>query len=367
MYIRRYDWEENDIDATVYLSPYLRVRVTDPDKNPLPHAKCRLAGDEETVYDCDENGVAKIPLKDGNQDTLDIEWEPGDAASAPVGGGADNAAADAEGSGAGDASGETAKRRFYWSSTFRTDIDSMDDEKCSQRLTHLGFCGESLEEQVKAYQNHYDQEPTGNLGDIRDELVKWHDGGTYPGQESTGTDGESGGAAQQAGSADPEQNAAGGQKDAGDNQEQASPDDFIEICLLDSDKKIITEANCKRVDGGDTETVYTTENADGKVKIPVQAGTKTIEIVWEPKDAANVENGPRYFFRQTLYLPSQGEDENTSMSNMLKNLGFEEESLTDQKITYQQFFNKTVSDSIDSIYSGWKEWVGSAFSNSATA
>ena len=82
---------------------------------------------------------------------------------------------------------------------------------------------------------------------------------------------ESNGAAQQTGSVDSKPAAAAGQSDAGGNPEQTPSDEFIEICLLDSDRKIINEANCKRVDGGDTETVYTTENADGKVKVPVEA------------------------------------------------------------------------------------------------
>ncbi len=49
-----------------------------------------------------------------------------------------------------------------------------------QRLRHLGFYGESLEDLVVDYQFFFGQEPTGDPNDIKDSLSKWHDGGPRP-------------------------------------------------------------------------------------------------------------------------------------------------------------------------------------------
>ena len=158
-YTRKYDWDEPDDEATVFVAQSFLVRPTDPHKNPLPHGKCRLVADKDRVFECDDDGVAKIPLRDSNQESVELEWEPQEA------------------------EGNDAGHRFYWHGTFKTGISSADDAPCAQRLAHLGFRGNTLEEQVKAYQLHFNQEPTGRLADIRTELTNWHDGGTYPGSE----------------------------------------------------------------------------------------------------------------------------------------------------------------------------------------
>lgn len=157
-YTRRYDWEEDDRDATVYLSRYLRVRLTGSDKNPLPRGKCRIAGDEGTIFQCDNKGVVKIPLTNWNQTSIDLQWEPEDAEN------------------------KDPADRFFFQNTFKIAITSIDDDVCRDRLTNLGFFGNSLKEQVNAYQHYFGRTQTGNLNDIRDEMVRWHDGGEIPGQ-----------------------------------------------------------------------------------------------------------------------------------------------------------------------------------------
>jgi hypothetical protein len=161
-FARRYYWEEPDDEATVFVARYLRVRPTDPDKNPLPHGRCRLAGDNSRIFNCDDKGVALIPIPSGNQMTIDLEWEPQEPDQ------------NADG------------RSFYYRSTFRIDIRSKDDGACGRRLTHLGFLGATLAEQVSAYQTYFGRTPTGDLNDIRQELVEWHDGGNYPGIPAAG-------------------------------------------------------------------------------------------------------------------------------------------------------------------------------------
>jgi hypothetical protein len=162
-YVRRFDWDEDDTEATIYLSTRLRVRLTDLDRNPLPHARCRVIGDEETIYEGDQDGVVKIPLAP-NCESVELEWEPQQA---------------------GESEDDD---RFMWSHVCWVGIESMDDEMCAERLTHLGFDGASLEEQVEAYQRYFGEEPTGKVSDIRDELVEWHDAGTRPAQASGGTE-----------------------------------------------------------------------------------------------------------------------------------------------------------------------------------
>lgn len=162
-YRQNYDWDgDGDVDADdarVYLSRCLLIRLTDTNKKPLPFAKCRIVEDRETVYCCNDRGVVQVPIKRWNQEFVDIEWEMADA----------HLVEGAEG--------------YPWRNTFYVNIKSQDEEDCKKRLTHLGFYGDTLAEQVMWYQSHFNRTQTGNLAEIRDELVKWHDGGDYPEQE----------------------------------------------------------------------------------------------------------------------------------------------------------------------------------------
>ncbi|MBW8887402.1 MAG: hypothetical protein JF616_06535 [Fibrobacteres bacterium] len=158
MFARGFGWDGEVPGAMAYLACSYRIRLTDPFKDPLPYAKCRIADAPDTVYTCDEYGIAEIPIEDHSLATLSLEWE----------------SADAESGDPGD--------RFPWSNTFDVGVRSADDEACVKRLTHLGYTGATLADQVMAYQTHFGLEPTGEINDIRDALMDWHEGGTYPGQ-----------------------------------------------------------------------------------------------------------------------------------------------------------------------------------------
>ncbi len=191
--VRKFAWEENDKEATIFLSPYLRVRVSDPYRNPLPNAQCRIVGNTDEIYDCDENGIAKIPLKNINGQKIDIEW--GVPPSALTDTGAitednfepESKSVDVTNVEDTDEPLNETDDYFYWNTTCNFNINSMDNEMCRQRLANLGFSGETLEEQVTAYQIYYFMEQTGNICDIRNELIQWHDGGDYPTQTSLQT------------------------------------------------------------------------------------------------------------------------------------------------------------------------------------
>jgi hypothetical protein len=157
-FIRGYDWEgEEKPEAMVFLAAKLRIRLTDPQKNPVARGKCRVAEDPTTMYDCDADGVAEIPLQDRTQKTLELEWEGPEAGSG------------------------NATERFPWSNSFEVDIQSAQDGDCGKRLTHLGFYGDTLTGQVLDYQDHFGLQASGKIGDIRTGLVAWHDGGGPPG------------------------------------------------------------------------------------------------------------------------------------------------------------------------------------------
>lgn len=157
-FIRAYDWEgEEKPAATVFLTPKLRIRLTDPFKVPVANGKCRLADDPGTVYTCDENGIAEIPLQDRNQKTVELEWE------------------------SADMGGRDEPERFPWNNFFEVDIRSAEDADCTKRLMHLGFLGDTLADQVSQYQGEFGLADSGKLADIRDQLVAWHDGGGPPG------------------------------------------------------------------------------------------------------------------------------------------------------------------------------------------
>lgn len=156
-YIRGHDVEEDKRAAIVLITPKLRIRLTDPGKVPVPHGKCRVADEPGKVYECDGDGIVELPPRSGNKGPIELEWESREMAEL----------ADAE--------------RFPWSCAFDADLRTAEDAYCEKRLIHLGFDGESLSERVIGYQNHLGLPATGELGDIRTQLVAWHDGGTAQG------------------------------------------------------------------------------------------------------------------------------------------------------------------------------------------
>lgn len=137
--------------AMVFLDANLRIRLTDQERKPVPGGRCRILGKPSEVYTCDGDGIAEIPLEDRSRKIIDLEWE--------AAGGSES---------------------FPWSNSFEVDMRSDGDADCGIRLTHLGFPGEELTGQVSDYQAYFGRRPTGRSDDIRQELVRWHDGGVSP-------------------------------------------------------------------------------------------------------------------------------------------------------------------------------------------
>jgi hypothetical protein len=160
-YWRRYDWDGDgdvdDKDAVVYLAQHVLIRLTDTNKDPVPKAKCRIIGDEATVYECDEDGVAHIPVSDWSIKGLDLEWERHGAET------------------------NDPSNRYYWKNSFDLNVCDRNDDACRNRLTNLGFTGGTLAEQVNAYQKYFGRSTPSHIDKIRTEMADWHDGGTYPG------------------------------------------------------------------------------------------------------------------------------------------------------------------------------------------
>jgi peptidoglycan hydrolase-like protein with peptidoglycan-binding domain len=142
--------------ATALVTNKVRIRFTDTRKNPLKKGNCRLADHPEKIFPIDEFGIAEIVLADRNQKKITLEWENAEAGSGDPG------------------------NRFNWNSEFEIDVISLQEEHCRKRLTHLGFPGNNLANQVYEYQKYFDMETTGKLSDIQDGLVYWHDGGVPP-------------------------------------------------------------------------------------------------------------------------------------------------------------------------------------------
>ena len=287
-YSQWHDWDEDDKGAAVYLSQHLRIRLTDPDKNPLPYAQCRVAGDKETIITCDEFGIAKIPISDGNQKSIDLEWEPQYAEQTDP------------------------ENRFYWLNTFQLAVSTINDEECATRLTHLGFCGDTLTEQVNTYQTFFAKDPTGDLKDIRDEMVEWHDGGNYPGQ--TG--------------ADPNQTVS--------NQVPIEHTK-VTVLLCSPEGHPISQSKWNATVGGN-ELSGTTDN--GKIEIENPDKLPTIKLKWN-----NQNSCPDLFYEQELFLIS--DDSPACLNNRLQNLGYFGITLEDKLLSYRQDFN--YSSDVDNL------------------
>lgn len=132
------------------------VRLTDYDKKPLPHARCRF-GDEAAVHVADDAGWVIVKVPPGTP-RIALAWEPsGTSVEAPI--------------------------RFHLRQDVVAPIDlGVDDECCEKRLRNLGFAGDDLEARVRDYQQTFGREQTGAVSDIRAELADWHDGGDRPGE-----------------------------------------------------------------------------------------------------------------------------------------------------------------------------------------
>ncbi|MGE5670147.1 MAG: hypothetical protein ACM31E_01805 [Fibrobacterota bacterium] len=161
---RRLFWESAEKDAMAYLNGDVRIRLTDPDKNPVAKARCRNADAPDDTYTADDNGIVTISIKDNWQEKLLLQW------------GADG----------------VGGNPFCWMGVFDLMLPDFTEEQAFKTcLTHLGFPGESLNEQVTAYQTYFNQAITGDISSIKDELTQWHFGGTCPGTVSE-TPGQSG-------------------------------------------------------------------------------------------------------------------------------------------------------------------------------
>jgi hypothetical protein len=249
---RECDWDGDEKSAAmVYLSRKVRIRLTDLDRNPVPHARCRTKDDPDTIYEGDDDGVVEISLRDSGQTSVDLEWELPES--------------------------EGEDERFYWSATFRLDIESKDDPICQARLENLGFPGDTLEDQVAAYQAYFDREPGGELADVRDELVDWHDGGECPdGAPYAELNGPA----------------------PSDSEEDTAQED-VSICLLDFDKQPMPGARCRTVD--DCETLYTADE-NGIVTIPVSVGAEAVDLEWGPPMTFEGRDGTYFYLRQKITL-----------------------------------------------------------------
>lgn len=128
----------------------VNIRVLDADRNPLSGATVNVAqGNFRTTVSSDASGIAQVTVK--RQPTLvHVAWtDPSDAARqfsldffpAPGGG----------------------------------------EEGAFERLHNVGYSElPTTEERVRAFQEDFGRDPTGNFKDIEADLTAWHDGGDKP-------------------------------------------------------------------------------------------------------------------------------------------------------------------------------------------
>jgi hypothetical protein len=266
-FARGFGWDdevvEEGADATgakAYLACNYRIRLTDTRKNPLPFAKCRIEGAPDKLFACDEHGIAEIPIEDRSLESLTLEWEAAEA----------------------DPAG-----KFPWKNRFDVGIRSAEDEACRKRLTHLGYAGDTLADQVLAYQTHFGMEATGAIGDIRDELMDWHEGGTYPGMPE-GDSFEPG------------------------SGETAGPVDYS-IRLTDTQGKPIAHASWFGT-GADGATRNGMADAEAWAELSVPGAMEWIDLSWEDP------SGQGGKFRNRIYLRYPQGD--AGVPRMLANLGY---------------------------------------------
>lgn len=124
------------------------LRVLDFDLDGVPDTECRVTmGDEEQVATSDADGVVKL-RRSNFHGTCDLRWRLPSGA-------------------------ETVREGVV------VELDS-GDEAVGQRLSNLGHDHDVLEDRVRAHQLEFGREPTGQLADVADEIIKWHDTGLKP-------------------------------------------------------------------------------------------------------------------------------------------------------------------------------------------
>ncbi len=286
---QEFDWDgEEKPGANICLTTKLRIRLTDPDKNPIPYARCRIADEPESIYDCDEFGIVEIPVKDRGKTSIDIEWERSESAN------------------------DNTELRFFWKNTLRLNVDSQNDPPCETRLTHLGFYGNTLAEQVNEYQKYFNRDPTGNINDIRDELVEWHDGGNYPGFEDTAADSEF---------FNSDESATGPVEN--DDETVAKN---VKIILADYDLNAYGSMKCT-VTSLDESLVYFSDytNSDGSIEFE-KPSIATIKVKVFLTDQVNADSR-EWQFKMVDELPSIATS--AGILNRLKNLGYYSKNVED--------------------------------------
>ena len=137
-----------DIDVETEPRLELRLRLTDPDHNPLPGGSCRILPDGP-IHIADPEGFVELEVPLGTEQ-FDLEWEP------------------------------TPERTFVQRVFLSPRLETESNEDCGRRLRHLGFVGADLVGLTESYQGFFGRERTGLIDDIREELVLWHDGGPRP-------------------------------------------------------------------------------------------------------------------------------------------------------------------------------------------
>ncbi len=265
-FARGYGWEDGEAvegatGAMAYLACNYRIRLTDARKDPLPFAKCRIEGAPDKVFTCDEHGIAEIPIEDRSLASLNLEWEAADAN--PAG-------------------------NYPWKNRFDVAVRSAEDEDCRRRLTHLGYAGDTLSDQVMAYQTHFGLDPTGKIDDIRGDLMDWHEGGTYPGM--------------------PE----GDSYDPSDAVSETGTVEFS-IRLTDHQGKPVPHASWFGT-GGDGATRNGMADAEAWAELTLPAALEWIDLSWE--DPA----GQGGTFRNKIHLRIAAGD--AGVPQMLANLGY---------------------------------------------
>ena len=131
----------------------IKVRLTDPDRIPVPYAVCRFVDQPDSIQVADDQGIVEIPLQSEAQQ-VSIQWE---LPKAQVGG-----------------------MRFYWEQTLNVTPPTDDDGGLLRRFAHLAFNGESVDENVASWAYFFalaikSAEPQSPKG-----VVAFHDGGERP-------------------------------------------------------------------------------------------------------------------------------------------------------------------------------------------
>jgi OmpA family len=139
-------------EASITLVAF-EVRLTDPDKDPLPRAPFRITqGASVRLGEADDDGLVRVQAI-RRPDKLRVEWS---TEALGVDGG------------------------YAFAREYFVDVgegDASDD----RRLFNLGYVAGARGENVKAYQRDFGHKPTGLLADIREEMRAFHDGGARPG------------------------------------------------------------------------------------------------------------------------------------------------------------------------------------------